>query len=165
MAIQFKHKFNFEKFARFRAEPFYHSKWITKLITKLMKSGKRAVMERKIYEALRIIKIKTQNKNLAQYLTRYLYTIKPIIELRLRRQWNRLIPVPFPLKLRRQLIKAMSNLINKIRENPNKLRIKTRVRWELLEIQKKQESVLALKRDAYTHKVIFSGKFWSKRWK
>jgi len=51
-----------------------------------MKSGKRAVMERKIYEALRIIKIKTQNKNLAQYLTRYLYTIKPIIELRLRRQ-------------------------------------------------------------------------------
>ena len=165
MAIQFKYKFNFERFARFRTEPFYHSKWITKLTTKLMKSGKRAVMERRIHEVLKIVKVKTQSKNIAQYITRYLYTIKPIIELKLRRQWNRLIPVPFPLKLRRQLIKAMSNLIYKIRENPHKLRIKTRIRQELLDMQKKQESALALKRDSYTNKVIFSGKFWSKRWK
>jgi len=53
----------------------------------------------------------------------------------------------------------MSNLIYKIRENPHKLRIKTRIRQELLDMQKKQESALALKRDSYTNKVIFSGKF------
>ena len=51
-----------------------------------MKSGKRAVMERRIHEVLKIVKVKTQSKNIAQYITRYLYTIKPIIELKLRRQ-------------------------------------------------------------------------------
>ena len=170
MTVKFKYKFNFEKFARFRVEPFYNSKWVTKLITKLMKSGKRSIIERKVYEVLHIVKQRTLKKNIAHYLTQYLYETKTLIDLRLRRQWNRLLPVPFPLKLRRQLIKAMSNLIYKIRQNPQegkkkKWRIKTRILYVLLDLQKKKRSPLAKKRDIYNNKVTFAGRYLRYRWK
>lgn len=170
MAIKFKHKFNIEKFVRFRVEPIYNSKWTTKMITKLMKSGKRSIIERKIYEVFHIIRKKFLKKNIAQYLTQYLYETKPLMDLRLRRQWNRLVPVPFPLKLRRQLIKAMSNLVYKIRENPQegkrkKSKIKSRILSILLNMQKKKESQLAKKRDIYNNKVVFAGRYLRYRWK
>lgn len=167
MAIKFKTIQNIQKYNRFRSEPFYNSKWTTKLITKLMKSGKRAVIEKKIFEVLAVIRNESESKNMAHYLIQYLYTIKPLMEIKLRRQWSRLVPVPFPLKIRHQLIKALSNLVYKIRENNGrkKLKLKTRILFELRNIQQGKSSPLALRRDEFYNKLIFAGRYIRYRWK
>lgn len=80
----------------------YGSPVVAKLINKIMRNGKKAVAQREVYNALSIIKAKTQEDPL-QVLEKALENIKPSMEVRPRRVGGAAYQVPISVKgLRRE---------------------------------------------------------------
>lgn len=79
------------------ADPVYHSVIITKLINRVMRSGKRNAAAKQVYGALDIIKQKTNQEPLEYFLSS-LENIKPQMEVRARRIGGAAYQVPVPVR-------------------------------------------------------------------
>lgn len=74
-------------------DPIYGSLLLTKLINRSMKDGKKSVVRKEVYEALEIIKTKT-NEDPIKVFDQALENIKPTMEVRARRVGGAAYQVP-----------------------------------------------------------------------
>ncbi|MBU0578584.1 30S ribosomal protein S7 [Patescibacteria group bacterium] len=97
----------------------YGSSKVTKLINKVMKSGKKTVAQKQVYQALEIVKEKTK-KNPVEVLEQVLDRIRPQIEVRSRRVGGASYQVPMPVIPRRASSLAIRWLVVEANKRPNK---------------------------------------------
>ncbi|HYF46204.1 MAG TPA: 30S ribosomal protein S7, partial [Acidimicrobiales bacterium] len=65
-------------------DPIYRSVLVTQIVNKILQRGKRTLAERIVYEALDIVKDKTQGDPIAT-LKRAIENVKPALEVKSRR--------------------------------------------------------------------------------
>ena len=81
-------------------DPLYQSVLVTQIVNKILVSGKRTTAERIVYEALDIVKEKTQGEPLPT-LKRAVENVKPQLEVKSRRVGGATYQVPIEVKPRR----------------------------------------------------------------
>ena len=79
------------------ADPIYNSKLVTKLINRLMIDGKKGKAQTILYDALNIVKEKTNQEPL-QVLEKALENIKPALEVKSRRVGGANYQVPIEVR-------------------------------------------------------------------
>ena len=79
------------------ADPMYNSKLVTKLINRLMIDGKKGIAQTILYDALNIVKEKTNQEPL-QVLEKALENIKPALEVKSRRVGGANYQVPVEVR-------------------------------------------------------------------
>ena len=79
------------------ADPIYNSKMITKLINGIMLDGKKGTAQRILYNALDIVKEKT-NKDPLEVLNQAFENIKPALEIKSRRIGGSSYSVPMEVR-------------------------------------------------------------------
>jgi len=92
-------------------DPRYNSTEVTKIINRVMISGKKSIAIKHVYNALEIIKKETKEKPLDVLLSA-LDNIKPRVEVRSRRVGGAAYQVPMPVTPRRQLALAIRWLVD-----------------------------------------------------
>jgi small subunit ribosomal protein S7 len=102
----------------FSPDSLYGSVMLTKLINRTMKNGKKTAAQKQIYQALDIIKTRT-NQDSLQFFTNALENIKPQMEVRARRIGGAAYQVPVPVRGPRKDSLAIRWLISAARERPN----------------------------------------------
>jgi len=102
-----------------KPDPLYQSLLVTRLINRVMRSGKKTVAQRQIYRALDLIKEKTK-KNPLEILTQALDNIKPNMEVKPRRVGGASYQVPMPVRGDRKEALAIRWLIQIAKKRPNK---------------------------------------------
>lgn len=83
------------------ADPIYNSKLVTKLINRLMKDGKKGTAQKILYDALDIVKEKT-NKEPLEVLNEALENIEPALEVKSRRVGGANYQVPVEVRPERK---------------------------------------------------------------
>ena len=81
-------------------DPIYRSVLVTQIVNKILMRGKRTLSERIVYEALDIIKTKTDGDPIAT-LKRAIENVKPALEVKSRRVGGATYQVPMEVKPRR----------------------------------------------------------------
>ena len=79
------------------ADPMYNSKLVTKLINRLMIDGKKGIAQTILYDALNIVKEKTESEPL-EVLEKALANIKPALEVKSRRVGGANYQVPVEVR-------------------------------------------------------------------
>ena len=79
------------------ADPMYHSKMITKLINGIMLDGKKGTAQKILYNALDIVKEKT-NSDPLEVLNKAFENIKPALEIKSRRVGGSNYSVPMEVR-------------------------------------------------------------------
>ena len=79
------------------ADPIYNSKLVTKLINRLMIDGKKGIAQTILYDALNIVKEKTEQEPL-EVLEKALANIKPALEVKSRRVGGANYQVPVEVR-------------------------------------------------------------------
>ena len=79
------------------ADPMYNSKLVTKLINRLMIDGKKGIAQTILYDALEIVKEKTESEPL-EVLDKALANIKPALEVKSRRVGGANYQVPVEVR-------------------------------------------------------------------
>ena len=92
-------------------DPIYKSKLVTKLINNMMIDGKKGTAQKIFYEAMDIIKEKT-NKDPLEVLEKAMENIKPALEVKSRRVGGANYQVPVEVKPERAQALALRWLIN-----------------------------------------------------
>ena len=83
------------------ADPVYHHQLVTKIITRVMHSGKKTVAAKQVYRALELVKAQTGADPLPQLWTA-VENIRPQMEVRARRIGGAAYQVPSPVRGVRQ---------------------------------------------------------------
>ena len=78
-------------------DPIYNSKVVTKLVNQIMTNGKKGTAQKILYNALDIVKEKT-NKDPLEVLNQAFENIKPALELKSRRVGGRNYSVPMEVR-------------------------------------------------------------------
>ncbi len=78
-------------------DPVYGNVLVTKLINRSMRDGKKSVAQKEVYEALEIIRTKTNDEPVKVYLAA-LENIKPSMEVKARRIGGAAYQVPIPVR-------------------------------------------------------------------
>ncbi len=97
----------------------YGSTKVSQLINRSMKSGKKTVAQKQVYQALEIVKEKTGRNPLEVY-EEVLEKIQPQTEVRTRRVGGASYQVPMPVRPRRASSLALRWLITEANKRPNK---------------------------------------------
>lgn len=92
-------------------DPRYNSAEVTKIINRVMISGKKSIAVKHVYNAMDIIKKETKEKPL-DILIKALDNIKPRVEVRSRRVGGAAYQVPMPVTSRRQSALAIRWLVD-----------------------------------------------------
>ena len=100
-------------------DPVYNSQKLSKLINRVMKSGKKTVAQRQVYAALDIVK-KEIKKDPELVFENAIKNITPQMEVRSRRVGGATYQVPMPLREPRGFSLAIRWLVTEARKRPNK---------------------------------------------
>jgi len=100
-------------------DPIYNNRLVGRLINRIMKSGKKTIAQKHVYQALKIIKGKTKEDPLNS-LRQAIDKIKPSMEVRPRRVGGTVYQVPMPVKGDRRESLAIRWLVLAARKQPNK---------------------------------------------
>ncbi|HUS60418.1 MAG TPA: 30S ribosomal protein S7 [Nevskiaceae bacterium] len=100
-------------------DPVYNSQLITRLINRVMRSGKKTVAQEHVYQAFELVKKKTKKEPL-EIFTQALENIKPSMEVRPRRVGGAAYQVPIPVRGGRRETLAIRWLIQAAQARPNK---------------------------------------------
>jgi len=92
------------------ADPMYNSKLVTKLINRLMIDGKKGIAQTILYDALNIVKEKTESEPL-EVLDKALANIKPALEVKSRRVGGANYQVPVEVRPDRSQALALRWLV------------------------------------------------------
>lgn len=85
------------KIRQVEKDPIYGNVTVTKLINRVMFSGKRDPAKKQVYRALELIKVKTGQEPLATFL-QAIENIKPQMEVKARRIGGAAYQVPIPVR-------------------------------------------------------------------
>jgi small subunit ribosomal protein S7 len=97
----------------------YKNELISRLINGVMKSGKKSVAQKQVYDSFEIIK-KREKKDPLEVFETAIKNITPQIEVRSRRVGGAAYQVPTPIKGKRSSSLALRWLIQEARKKPNK---------------------------------------------
>lgn len=100
-------------------DPVYKSKLLTKLINRVMRSGKKSVAQNQVYKAFDLVKEKSQQDPLLVF-NKALENIKPTMEVRPRRIGGAAYQVPTPVKGSRRESLAVRWLIMTALQRPSR---------------------------------------------
>jgi small subunit ribosomal protein S7 len=100
-------------------DPIYRSVLVTQIVNKILQRGKRTLAERIVYEALDIVKDKTQGDPIAT-LKRAIENTKPALEVKSRRVGGATYQVPVEVKPRRANTLAIRWVIGYSRQRREK---------------------------------------------
>lgn len=101
-----------------KPDPIYQDKTISKLINKVMVSGKKSVAQNLVYTAFDQVKTKTKSEPL-DIFNKALDNIRPKMEVRSRRVGGAAYQVPYPVRGSRQTSLALKWLIEAARSRAN----------------------------------------------
>lgn len=100
-------------------DPVYNSRLVTQLVNKVMKSGKKTIASKHVYQALDEASKKLK-KEPSEILRFALENVKPNMEVRPRRVGGAAYQIPMPVKGDRRLSLALRWLVQAARARPNK---------------------------------------------
>jgi small subunit ribosomal protein S7 len=142
-------------------DPIYRSTLVTQLVNKVLTAGKRSVAERIVYEALEVIKDKTQAEPIAT-LKRAVDNTRPQLEVKSRRVGGATYQVPVEVKPKRATTLSLRWLVGYSRQRREKT-MALRLANELLDASNGVGA--AVKRREDMHKMAESNKaFAHYRW-
>jgi len=95
-------------------DPLYQSRLVTRLINRVMLSGKKTVAQKQVYKALETL------TNPLEILSTALENLKPVMEVRPRRIGGAAYQVPTPVRADRREALAIRWLIQAAQKRPNK---------------------------------------------
>jgi len=142
----------------------YGSVEVTKLINRVMISGKKSVAERLVYDALDIVAKETKQKPL-DVLLEALTNIKPKTEVRSRRVGGAAYQVPMPVSPRRQFALSIRWLVSyaQTRASSEYHTFAEKLAAEILSAQKSEGA--AIKKRDDVHKMAEANKAFAHfRW-
>ncbi len=99
-------------------DPVYKSAVLSKLINRAMRNGKKSVAQKQVYDAMDIIKEKT-NEDAIKIFTKAIENIKPSMEVRPRRVGGAAYQIPMPVRGGRKESLAIRWIINAARSRSN----------------------------------------------
>lgn len=102
-----------------KPDQVFGSSLVVKLVNRTMKSGKKSVAQKQVYNALELIGKKT-GKNPLELFQQAIENIKPQMEVRSRRVGGAAYQVPMPVRGERRESLAIRWLILAARARPNK---------------------------------------------
>ena len=142
-------------------DPIYRSTLVTQLVNKVLVRGKRSLAERIVYDALEVIKDKTQGEPIAT-LKRAVDNTRPQLEVKSRRVGGATYQVPVEVKPRRATTLSIRWLVGYSRQRREKT-MAERLANELLDASNGVGA--AVKRREDMHKMAESNKaFAHYRW-
>lgn len=100
-------------------DPVYNSLLVTRLINRVMKSGKKTIARKQVYKALELVEKKTKLKSMVVF-NQVIDNLRPSVEVRSRRVGGAAYQVPMPVKGLRQNSLAIRWLILSARTRSNK---------------------------------------------
>ncbi len=100
-------------------DPRYKSRLVTKLVNRVMESGKKSIARHQVYEAFSTVEEKTK-KNPLDVFSQAIENIKPNMEVRPRRIGGAAYQVPTPVRGPRREALAIRWLVTTSRERSNK---------------------------------------------
>ena len=98
----------------------YNNLLVSKIITAIMKDGKKNVAIKQVYSALDLLKKKFPKEDVAIIVEQGIDSIKPKVEVRPRRIGGSVYQVPTPVKSNRQNALAIRWLVTAARAKANK---------------------------------------------
>lgn len=142
-------------------DPVFRSVLVTQLVNKVLMSGKRSVAEHIVYEALEIVRERTNNEPLAT-LKRAVENARPELEVRSRRVGGATYQVPVDVRPRRAGTLAVRWIVGYARQRREKT-MAQRLAAELLDAANGVGATVKRKDDL--HKMAESNKaFAHYRW-
>lgn len=140
-------------------DPLYQSHLVTRLINRVMLSGKKTIAQKQVYKALETL------TNPLEILSTALENLKPVMEVRSRRIGGAAYQVPAPVRADRREALAIRWLIQAAHKRPNK---EYREFWQKLaaEIQDAYNNTgAAIKKKQDIHKMAEANKAFAHfRW-
>lgn len=100
-------------------DPIYGNRQLTKLITRVMVSGKKSIAQRHVYAALKLASEKLK-KTPIQAFEESIAQITPKMEVRTRRVGGASYQVPMPVRGARGFSLAIRWLVTEAKKRPNK---------------------------------------------
>ena len=101
------------------SDPVYNSRLVTRLVNRVMQSGKKQIAFKLVYQALEDAGEQLKQKPL-EVIRRALDNIKPNMEVRPRRVGGAAYQVPMPIKGDRRTSLSLRWLVEAARKRPNK---------------------------------------------
>jgi small subunit ribosomal protein S7 len=142
-------------------DPRYHNELVSRLVNKLMYSGKKATAERIVYGAMDNLETKAKKPAL-EVLEQAIRNATPIIEVRPRRVGGATYQVPMEIREDRRLALALRWLLQSARKRPGKSMV-DKLSGELLDAFQNQGNTVKKKED--THKMADANRaFAHYRW-
>ena len=142
-------------------DPLYNSQLVTKFVNVVMKDGKKSVAERILYDALEVIRTKT-NDDPMKVFKRAVENVKPAVEVKSRRVGGSTYQVPVDVRPSRRLALSMRWLIIAAKGRGEKT-MPARLANELSEAAEMRGGAVKKKED--THRMAEANKAFSHyRW-
>lgn len=143
------------------ADPIYNDKVVTKLINKIMLSGKKGVAQRICYDAFDIIKEKT-GRNPLEVFEQALNNIMPVLEVKARRVGGATYQVPMEVRPERKQSLGIRWLVEYCRKR-NERTMKERLAGEIMDAVNNMGAAVKKRED--THKMAEANRaFAHYRW-
>jgi small subunit ribosomal protein S7 len=101
-------------------DTIHNSRLVSRIINRVMKSGKKSVASKQVYQAMEIAGTKLKKDDLIEVMRQALENIKPIMEVRSRRVGGAAYQVPMPVKGDRREALAIRWLIACANKRSNK---------------------------------------------
>jgi small subunit ribosomal protein S7 len=142
-------------------DPLYNSQLLTKFVNVMMRDGKKTVAERILYDALEMIRERTEDDPMKVF-KKAIENVKPTVEVKSRRVGGSTYQVPVEVRPNRRLALSFRWLIQSASKRPEKT-MKQRLAAELLEASENRGSAIKKKED--THRMADANKaFAHYRW-
>ncbi len=142
-------------------DPIYNSQLVTKFINVVMREGKKSVAERIFYNALELIRERTQDDPMKVF-KKAVENVKPAVEVKSRRVGGSTYQVPVEVRPSRKLALSMRWLILTAQGRGEKT-MRQRLAGELMDAAENRGGAVKKKED--THRMAEANKAFSHyRW-
>lgn len=140
----------------------YNSKLVSKFINIVMESGKKSTSQGIVYNALEIVKKKTDKKEALEILQKAIDNVRPLLEVKSRRVGGATYQVPIEVKAERGYVLALRWLKDFARSRKGRT-MAERLSVEILDAYKGEGSAVKKREDM--HKMAEANKAFSHyRW-
>src|SRR5918993_3896781 len=142
-------------------DPLFNSQMVTKFVNNVMRDGKKSVAERIFYDAMEIIRERT-NDDPMKVFKKAIENVKPAVEVKPRRVGGSTYQVPVEVRPSRKLALSMRWLITTAQSRGEKT-MRARLAGELMDAAENRGAAIKKKED--THRMAEANKaFAHYRW-
>jgi small subunit ribosomal protein S7 len=142
-------------------DPLYNSQLVTKFVSVLLEDGKKSVAERILYDALAVIRERTE-EDPVKVFKKAIENVKPAVEVKSRRVGGSTYQVPIEVRPNRRLALSLRWILESARRRGEKT-MNLRLAGELLDAAENRGAAVKKKQD--THRMAEANKaFAHYRW-